>query len=80
MLKVQRLLSRVKKNHVAADHRLRLQRVNFKSDCLELFCVFCGVALVSGSPGEMNSLAECLTDGGVSVYKLNIANSSIRVH
>ena len=80
MFKVNRLLARALKRHGAEDHKLRIQRVSFKSDDLEVYCVFCGVPLCAGSPGVINEVAESLVGRGVSVYKLNIAHSSIRVH
>jgi len=80
MWKLKGLLARVVRNHVAHDHRLRLQHCQCHSDDLELFCVFCGVSLIVGSPALLNEIADCLVERGVSVYKINSPAASIRVH
>lgn len=80
MFKVNRVLARTLKRHRSVDHKLRVQRVNFLTDDLELYCVFCGVPLCAGSPGVINEIADSLVESGVSIYKLNISHSSIRVH
>ena len=78
--RISRNLWRAVKGHVQRGHHLRVQRISFKDDDLEILCIYCGHPLVAGSPGIVNQVADACLDFGAKVYKPNTGNNSIRVH
>lgn len=66
--------------HRGQGHKIRVQLIPDCDGDLEIYCVFCGLTLLMGSPAIVNELAELLVDGGFEVTKLNNPQCSIRLH
>ncbi len=73
-------IRRAIRRHLEADHKLRVQRFDLGSDDLEIHCVFCDSTLVLGGPSVINEIADAVIEGGGKVSKLNLSDSSVRVH
>jgi len=77
---VDKKLWRALRFHVESEHKLKVQGFRFGSDDLEIRCVFCDTTLVVGGPSVINLIADAIVERGGVLFKLNVADSSVRIH
>jgi len=82
-MKLRKVLNRAVDNlvsHGSRGHKIRVQLIPGCEGELEMYCVFCRVTLMMGSPGIVNDFAQRLVDLGYDVTKSTNSVFSVRVH